>query len=311
MILCPSWDTRCISITESESTTAELSIVLLFTQKDGLGLRKKHDAAVLQFAENHSKRVVIIEGNSVDVAGMWARLRESVLLFRDQIRRPLRVLIDISTCPRYYALALMAVALGTGVGKTVTMFYCEGVYDDGAKTEAEKHEIFTGGEWRPVAVPGLFGDWEPFKKRFYLASLGFEGAKTLRAIGKADPDRVGVLLPDPGIRPDYPAKTMHANAELFTQYTVPANSVVRAPAGDAIAAWKAMGESEGLERPLEENAYYTCAGTKPHSVALALRAIVLGYPTVLYNLPDSHKVTRILPAGKFWRFELQDLSSLG
>ena len=85
--------------------------------------------------------------------------------------------------------------------------------------------------------------------------------------------------------------------------------IVRAPAGDAVKAWKQLDDA-GLERPTEENTYYLCSGTKPHALALGLRAMVLEYPTVLYNIPDEHKVTKTIPRGRYWRYDITDVTSI-
>jgi hypothetical protein len=187
----------------------------------------------------------------------------------------------------------------------MTLFYAEGGYPDPSKGE---ELVFTGGRWKSVEAPYFPGIWDPRKKTFYLVSVGFEGDKTLRTISRADPDRVSVLFPEPGIRPEYVEATSRANHELMRMYRIPENQVVRAHAADAIAAWQAL-SSAAIERP-DENAYFVCCGTKPHSIALGLRAKVLKTPAVLYNLPDEHRVVDIKPSGKFWKYEITDLTAL-
>src|SRR6185437_15994620 len=82
-----------------------------------------------------------------------------------------------------------------------------------------------------------------------------------------------------------------------------------APAADAIAAWKVL-ETTASERPNMESSYYLCCGTKPHSLALALRAICIQHPTVLYSAPEKHNFVDVYRAGVYWNFRIQDVSVL-
>ncbi len=85
--------------------------------------------------------------------------------------------------------------------------------------------------------------------------------------------------------------------------------MITAPAGDAIAAWKAL-DSRKFESLDTEDPYYLCCGTKPHALAFALRALSLGEPTVLYNIPERHSFVDVEPTGKCWRFNIKDVSAL-
>jgi hypothetical protein len=308
MIAFSSWDSRSVAVTAADVLTAEESVLVLFDVRDQQGLRDSHDRQLEEYLTRQARVTRILRGNSTELADVWSQLFVTIGELRQRLGRPIRLFVDLSACPRYYALAILANALGRGIASSICLFYSEGLYDD-RHGDAERHEIFTSGRWSSVPVPGLVARWAPGKSRFYLASVGFEGAKTLRAVARADPDRVAVLLPDPGVRPDYAKRTRAMNDELFQQFQISDHCVVRAPAGDAIRAWQALSEA-GLERPEEENSFYICSGTKPHSVALALRAMAHGSATVLYNLPDAHKVNDVKPSGIYWSFIIEDLSAL-
>jgi hypothetical protein len=192
------------------------------------------------------------------------------------------------------------------LAEKVTVFYAEGTY----KKNREDHEFaFTGGRWRTVPVPYLSGLCDPGKERFYLVSVGFEGSKTMRVVTRADPDRVSVLFPNPGIADEYVKISRDANSALIQSYCIPKEQIIEAEAGDAIAAWKRLAEVNP-DRPQDEGSYYLCCGTKSHAIALALRALALENPAVLYNLPEEHKVHETEAAGTFWKFEITDVSSL-
>ena len=190
----------------------------------------------------------------------------------------------------------------------VAVFYAEGDYPE-ETTELQKHELFTAGGWDVIPIPSVEGEWSPEKERAYLVSVGFEGSKTLRLISRAEPDLVYVLLPDPGVKEEYVARALAQNSSLIDMLRDESEDIVRANAGDAIEAWKKLDEA-AVEDRRAANFYYACCGTKPHSLALALRASVLKHPAVLYIVPDRHKVVDVRPLGVYWRFDLRDMTSL-
>jgi hypothetical protein len=308
MILASSWDSRCLCVTSGSDLHAGLGHVLLFDVRDEQGLRDSHDPKVIDFAKRHSERTETSTIPSTKIDHWWpGNLLGHLRAERERVGRPLTVFIDSSACPRFLTLALLASCITHGIAQSVSVFYAEGVYPP--PEENRKREIaFTEGRWRTIAVPFLQGTFDPRKKRFYLVSVGFEGWKTLRVVSLADPDRVSVLFPDPAVEPEYVTRTQDDNTELIAEYLVPDEHVIRARAGDAVEAWRRLAEA-APDRPLSENSYYLCCGTKPHSLALGLRALALGYPAVLYNVPDKHAVVNIQAAGTFWRYDIRDVTA--
>lgn len=304
MILASSWDQRCICIADERRLQIKQAIPIFFSLRDNLGYRDRHDKIIIEYCRSIASTVSPIRGASIDVDSMWRDLFHHMKKAYMDNNRPLNIFVDISTCPRYYFTAVCALAFKFGFAEKITFFYAEGEYPENSN---DQEIAFTIGRWRAVPIPGLLGEYDPRKNRFYLVSIGFEGWKTLRVVLRADPDRVSILIGDPGFAPGYPRRSLENNRELFEQYQIPAQQQVRAYAGDAIAAWSALSKAR-VERPDFENTFYLCSGTKPHSLALALRAIILGYPAVLYNLPDEHKVVPTRANGRFWRYDVQDVT---
>ena len=308
LLLASSWDKRCLCVTKSRDLRATHGALLLFDTRDDLGLRDDHDPRLTHFLRETVDSPSVIHGDSTDTATVWSRLSEQVLTVARKYQRPLRIFIDLSTCPRYLSIGLAAEGLKSGIASEVTFFYAEGNYPE-EESEEDQHELFTTGTWDSIEIPGLHGVWDPEKRRAYVVSIGFEGSKTLRLVSREGPDDVSVLFPDPGVKPEYVDRTARKNATLLKAFSVPDERIIRAAAGDAIAAWRALSVST-VDVPDEQNVYYVCCGTKPHSLALGLRAMVEDYPTVLYIVPDCHRVANTDPLGVFWRYDVRNVTAL-
>lgn len=300
-----SWEERCLCFSQSNAWHAESAVLMSFSDKDSGGTRDRHDEIMLTHIRSHAKNVTIISDKSVDVDMVWDRIFNHILTIYEQKKRPLRILLDSSTCPRYYVLAIVGACITEGITEKISVVYAEGCYPNQTTGRHGAEEIkLTDGHWKAVAVPYYEGSYSPGKNRFYLISVGFEGWKTLRVVSRADPDRVSVLFPNPGFKPEYVERTKSNNDDLIKLFCIPDNQIVSAVAGDAIAAWRSL-TNASLERKDSENAYFLCCGSKPHSLALGLRALALGYPAVLYNLPEGHSAVSVLSNGIFWRYDLK------
>lgn len=302
LLVCVSgWDERSVAIVAATDLRARRALLVLFDEMDHLGLRERHDAMLRDFTLLAAKDVTILTGQATAVHELWAKLLTHLQLTYLERGGPLDVLITASTCPRYHTLALLGVGVGVGLIRKLTITYSDGIYPDPSDDEVEVP--FTGGTAAVVAVPGLEGSTEPDKKRFFLVSIGFEAWRSMRAITRAEPDRVCVLVPDPGSSPDYVQRCLDDNKLLLTEFLITEDRMIRSHASDAVAAWKALSD-RGLEKPDEENVYYLCTGTKPHSIALALRAMQLGAPAVLYSIPEEFRVVQIKAGPKHWRVDI-------
>lgn len=304
IVLTPSWDSRCLSITDATEVSATLGVCALFANRGALGLRDKHDPVVLGWLRERVESITTVTGPSENLRDIWRGIFDPLTDLMRERNRPLRVLVDLSTCPRYYAAGLLSSGLQRGVFGDATFFYAEASYSE-AENAPRVVEPFTGGRWSPVPVPDRMGAYSPTKRRFYLVSVGFEGAKTFTAVNRADPDRVALLFPRPGFRQSYEKLCGEQSDQLLDEYIVPEDLIIDAPAGDMVAAWEAL-TLRNVEQPDRENIFYLCSGTKPHTLALTLRAYALGSPAVLYNRPQTHVETETRPSGTYWTYEISD-----
>jgi hypothetical protein len=308
-LFSPSWDHRSDLVTSCDALSVRFALVLNFTTKDEFGHQLQHRKSLSEFLTSHAGEVKEVIGDSIRIQSLWLELWGSFQLIAHQVGRPLRLFVDLSTCPRYLALGLIAGALRTGIASSITVLYAEGEYTPSVALPALSDYSFSVGQWQTVVVPFLEGQINPRRPRMFIVSLGFEAAKTSRVLATQDPHRVCMLYPIPGVIPTYTDEVLKRNEPLLERFQVCEKDILYSHASDAIAAWKALDTSR-LEDFSAEDIYYLCCGPKPHALAFALRAICLGRPAVLYNIPERHSFVNVVPTGTYWRFDINDNSAL-
>lgn len=302
-----SWDKRCLCITNTSGLSVNYCTVVVPKLRDDLGFMDKHDPLLSEFT-NSIGESHILSGDTSNPSALWDKVEERLLKVYKKIGNPLKVFIDLSASVRYLTLGVLSIGLQKGLVEQITFFYAEGEYPQ-EKSKQDKHELFTSGGWDVKPVPGLFGEWDPDKDRHYFVSIGFEGSKTLRLVSREEPDKVSLLFPEPGFKGEYVDRTYERNQALIDKYQIQETNILRSSAGDAIEGWKLLTESE-IEDVDRSNVYYVCCGTKPHSLSLALRALISRNPALLYVSPDRHRVVDVDPNGVFWRYDLKDMSAM-
>lgn len=302
-----SWDKRCLALKNCDNLTFESSLEIMPSVEGDAGLLDTHHGVLAEFCarKSHDHHVTTSHTSGLSETFTEVRSRLWAAINHPDRRRPARVFIDVSTCPRYFSLAVLGEAFRSGLVGEIVIAYSEGRYPDAAPSYDNLEDIsFTDGAFHSVPVPGFFGEFEPSKGVFYLVSTGFDGWKTLNLLVRKEPGRVAALIASPGVSPDYERRALAANAALFQRFGIGEHQMIKATAGDAVEAWRKITEA-GLENLESENAYFLCSGNKAHSVALALRAMVEETPTLLYNRPAQHLPSDVECSGVHWAYAVK------
>lgn len=305
-LLASSWDERCVCVTSAAGLSLGHAIVVMPKDKDAIGLRDTHDDRLCKFVEGKSASHELFSLETGDLSA-WPRLKGAFHKFLDKNPRPggARVFVDISTCPRFLSLAFLKEALHSGLVRSLDLAYSEGVYPPAPPSYEGIEEIsFRDGPIYATPVPGYLGDFDPGKEKAIVASIGFDGWKTLNLLTREEPDAVSILLASPAATPDYEARALKSNAALIQRFLVSENEVLRARAGDAVAAANAL---FAARKNLfgNRNIYYLCAGNKAHSLGLALDALISDSVTLLYVRPTRRSPIPVQASGTHWRYAVE------
>jgi hypothetical protein len=297
---CGSWDSRCLEIIKSALNTKQ-SVLVHLAFRDPQGFRDSSDEKLADFLTN--RNMVIIRQQDETLSDVLVSMCKQVDDVYANSREAPRFLIDLTGFPRYLSLGLISYIFQRNKARQIDVFYSEGSYADDDKDNVN---VFTEGSWESLPIRSLEGKFDPAKTTYLLVSTGFEGRKTLRAVHNRDPDRISILLPNPGLTEKITARTKLENQALIEEYKVPESEVLNAPAADLISAMEVLDKHP--ERGISENIFYLCCGTKPHSLALALRACLNPNCAVIYHKPESYKTRSTMSAGTYWLYHIYNLA---
>ncbi|GEM_PF-4401406 len=298
---CSSWDERSRDICHLSLKARECVLVKL-EFRDPNGLRDATDAILEAFVDSDKfSKSHVVQQDDGNISDVLILLFELVEKAKACCNKPLKAFVDITGFPRIISLGLITYLLRSDYTRDVLIYYSEAFY--GKDSESVQ---FTEGEWATFPVPGCEGIFSPLHKNLVLVSTGFEGKKTLRSVYEREPDRVSLLVPDPGFTPEMTERTRTENERIVEYYKIPEDQIRSAGAADLV---EALGQLEsGLERFEYENVYYLCCGTKPHSLALAIRSCLHPAVAVLYNQPESYKFSPAIQRGSFWLYCVENLA---
>ena len=221
-----SWDVRCTAISKCRDLDIKSAVIIKPGTTDSKNILDKNIKRLSDFCAQKSEKFHILESMPADLAATLEQMRK---IFWAEIlninpRRPARVFIDISTCPRYFSLSLMCDALKSGLVSEVVLGYSEGKYPAAKSSYNNFEELsFTDGVLQATPVPGFFGEFEPSRGKFYLVSMGFDGWKTLNLLIRKEPERVAALLASHVGSPNYEHRARAANAALIERFGIEAD----------------------------------------------------------------------------------------
>ena len=116
---------------------------------------------------------------------------------------------------------------------------------------------------------------------------------------------LGILLPIPGFTKLYTEKTKKECQPLIEQFNIPQQQIVKASAGDAIAAWKIL-KNPGVNKK-DRNIIYLTYGPKPHILAMGIHGALNKNIIVTYRIPyKGFEKMNVESLGNFWKYDIRN-----
>lgn len=294
-----SWDPRCLGLCKAEGIFGSGCIIAPGELRKSA--RSEHLTVLDRWLRGHADSVSVVSAKSGSVRSTLSEVTDWLDGLYASVGRPLTVLMDLNALARYYSLGVLSHTHSRGMVERWLFLYEEGAYGDDAGIVWEAPRT----TWAAHAIPGMEGDWYPTREQLFLVSLGFDGDRVAQLIDRQDPAKVVALLGEPGVRPEYPHKSLEVNRTWMQRTET--EIVARAHAADAVAAWSLV-EKWLLELRHGYNPQGLLCGSKPHSLGVAIAALSTEELGLVYLTPSAEVQQRILPLGRYWLYELTDIA---
>lgn len=300
-IFTVGWESRCTEITKysTENFTFDSTLILSFKPGGEKGYRTNYMDKIRSLAEEKSSEIHEIESDPNDLGFIGEKIEKIIRGLIQNLKRPLIIGFDITSCPRYFFLRLLAFCLKHDLSKRISFFYSEGEY----KTENENF-IHTKGEWEIIEIPTFESEIDPEYRSFFVASVGFKGKRCKSLLSKYEPHEIGILLPVPGYNDKYTARAKKECSALREDFFISDENIAVAPAGDAIAAWESL-KKKSLNKEKHRITYLTL-GPKPHVLAMGIHGF-LNRSVLTYRIPEGYTKIEVAPNGIFWKYDIKNL----
>lgn len=309
LLLVSSWERRCAEICGAQVGAFETAAVVRFIETGESGLRADHDATLIGHARDRARHYVELASLSVhDFFGWRDAIADFIIATRNRVQRPIDLVVDMTCLPKYYLLLILGFSVKTGAVRSITYFYAEGKYAPvEANTVLATDHAFTQGEWSSFPVPYLEGELNPDRKIRIIASIGFETFQARKFIRAYEAERHVLVTPNPGFTAEYEERSEQEAHALASNLDVPAEEIIRAPAGGVLATSSAT--IAVLDADCRFNEVGLCLGTKPQALGIGIAAQLRPQFTLVCRVPGAYVETDTPALGKSWTYIIDDLSA--
>jgi hypothetical protein len=309
LLLVSSWERRCTEICAAQTGSFETAAVVRFTEAGLSGRRVDHDGQLVCHAKDNAAHYIELASLSVqDFFGWRDTITNFIIATKSRLQRPIDLVVDMTCLPKYYLLMILGFSVKAGAVRSITYFYAEGKYAPAeANTVLSTDHAFTQGDWSSFPVPYLEGELNPDRKIRIIASIGFETFQARKFIRAYEAERHVLITPSPGFTAQYEERSEEEAHALASNLDVPAEDILRTPAGGVIATSSAA--LAVLDADARFNDVGLCLGTKPHALGIGIAAQLRSQFTLVCRVPTTYVETDTPPLGKSWVYVIDDLSA--
>ena len=304
-----SWETRGTRFVEDFGNDLPPVCILRFASSNpDIGKAKETKLAAMQA---HCQITGIIDLKISTSLQENYKLIEALLRDRaSEMKRPLRVLVDISCIPKAYVMFLVGAGFSRDYLAVMDCIYVAGTYDhthlDPPKIGAAtgNRTLVSIGDWRPELIPYLTAaDLIP-ARRDLLVTLGGELGMARSFMDRIEPERTMLVFIDedaPG-----PDRQMVPSEEIAFKHLVEDSRSEK----HSLSLGNVIGVAEQAISFIRDS---SCSGVsgmalgaKSHALALAIASLSESRLEIISRVPASYKGLDVLPSGPIHLFELTD-----
>ncbi len=304
LLLCASYDPRCLEITRCGQISAKKAYVLRFEAPIDDNRRTEHTNGLRSFAQSHANSVDVVHlPRSVDATSVREALQTMLAEIIPAPSNPISVALDISTFPKSYFSQVIATGFSLGLFYRVTVFYSETGYTGGSTPSTFK---FTEGPWKSIQVPFLEGEIKAGAPRHSIVAVGADPASLERFIRRYEPDSMTLIAPIPGASTEIDRKVLLDTNAIRRKFG--STKIVQVPAFDAIGILGQLQSAIRRFAPSHEIGMFSL-GTKPHALGMGIVALSEPAIPLVCRVPDRYVERQDAPNGWSWIYDMKDSSN--
>lgn len=304
-----SWETRGTKFVEEFGNELPAVSVLRFESSNpDIAAAKEAKLAAMQ---EHCKIADFIDLQiSTNLQENYKLIEAYLRDHASEMKRPLRMLVDISCIPKAYVMFLVGAGFSRDYLAVMDCVYVAGAYSH-TDSDPPKIGVNTGnrtlvsmGDWRPELIPYLTAaDLMP-ARRDLMVTLGGELGMARSFMDRIEPERTMLVF----IAEDAPGpnRQMVPSEQIAFKHLIEDS---RAEKHD-LSLGDVIGMAEQAVSFIRDSDCVGVSGmalgAKSHALALAITSLSESRLEVISRVPVSYKGLDVLPSGPIYLFELSD-----
>ena len=298
-----SWEKRAITAGQLLNT-ANAEVVILHFESDRADIKAKKELGLVEmqslFAPNNK---IVNLPSSRDFESSIRVLERLIAEIYGILRRPLKLLIDMTCLPKRYILFLLALGINREFVSRFDFLYSEGNYESPA-LEIEntniKNGIISEGDWNTIRIPYFEGVEFIPRIRDLFISAGAEFIAARSYIEFFDPNQLALYIVSNNEKLMSRVGLRHEQRALEELKRLPATQTSAFDVADIVGLAKAiLGQRKNPTTCLS-------IGPKPHALSVGIAGIADRQIEVLCRIPTNYSAISVEPTGRIFHYRVED-----
>lgn len=307
ILVTASWETRATAALPIIASLSAPVMIMRFASADST-INEIKDAQVAQFKDRLMSVEQISLLNSLEIKSNCAKIQAWIEQEYRRLKRPLKLLFDISCLPKSYVMFLIGMGFSLDIITQLDFFYSPGRYNLYGPSEPDTlsgpRSLVSVGDWVSYQIPYLNSRNYMRGKRAVYVALGGELALALPFIERLEPDRLRVAFiadtapsnPDQYLQSERAAYDELIQAPNFTQV-----SLSLAQGVELAADLLTFSREEGCE-----GVTALAIGCKTHAAGMAIASLAEPKIEVVTRIPAAYKLSDVPPTGTTYLMQIID-----
>lgn len=247
---------------------------------------------------------------STETKKNFERIQKFLLGKRQEVKRPLRIAVNMSCLPKAYLLFLLGIFFKSDIAMEADFLYSPGIYDLVGEKAVEgpsapgPRGLLSIGEWKSQQLPFFTGQRVFASEQDLIVTVGGELGMMVPFLERSEPRNIFLLfITESAPHPDRPMHKLERLAydDLMIEPNVSTKEVDLVDAiGVAKYALSAAEQSSSV------NLVGVAIGSKSHALGLGIAALVHDELEIICRIPAGYAPLNVRPRGDCLMYRVAD-----